>query len=232
MPAGRLAEGYGSGDFKGYVAVAAYYVDLPGRPDDGPALRANVLDAAILGGRASALDGRGGFLAVLVLAVALGLDLEGRAAAGSNIVHAGLLGQPFGGIFGEGCYRPAVGLMMLDVQAVGLGGVLEFLVVIIAVVAYVLDLMGQVVEVRHFVEHGRRDLRDWAVDVLGADVDFAVGLLVGLPDFVYAAPAIRAAPAVGRYRQSMAKVPFIQTPTYEDYVATDAEARRIAESLI
>ena len=32
--------------------------------------------------------------------------------------------------------------------------------------------------------------------------------------------------------QSMAKVPLIQTPTYEDYVATDAEARRIAESLI
>ena len=32
--------------------------------------------------------------------------------------------------------------------------------------------------------------------------------------------------------QSMAKVPFIQTPTYEDYVATDAEALRIAESLI
>jgi 1-deoxy-D-xylulose-5-phosphate reductoisomerase len=31
---------------------------------------------------------------------------------------------------------------------------------------------------------------------------------------------------------SMTKVPFIQTPTYEDYVATDAEARRIAESLI
>jgi len=32
--------------------------------------------------------------------------------------------------------------------------------------------------------------------------------------------------------QSIAKVPFIQTPTYEDYVATDAEARRVAESLI
>ena len=31
---------------------------------------------------------------------------------------------------------------------------------------------------------------------------------------------------------SMTKVPFIQTPTYEDYVATDAEARRIAESLV
>ena len=36
----------------------------------------------------------------------------------------------------------------------------------------------------------------------------------------------------GVIEQSMAKVPFIQTPTYEDYVATDAEARRVAESLI
>ena len=36
----------------------------------------------------------------------------------------------------------------------------------------------------------------------------------------------------GVIEASMAKVPFIQTPTYEDYVATDAEARRIAESLI
>lgn len=32
--------------------------------------------------------------------------------------------------------------------------------------------------------------------------------------------------------QAMVKVPFIPTPTYEDYVATDAETRRIAESLI
>ncbi|MBR5541653.1 MAG: 1-deoxy-D-xylulose-5-phosphate reductoisomerase [Bacteroides sp.] len=32
--------------------------------------------------------------------------------------------------------------------------------------------------------------------------------------------------------ESMVKVPFVLTPTYEDYVATDAEARRIAESLI
>ena len=32
--------------------------------------------------------------------------------------------------------------------------------------------------------------------------------------------------------QCMGKVPFIQTPTYEDYVATDAETRRLAESLI
>ena len=32
--------------------------------------------------------------------------------------------------------------------------------------------------------------------------------------------------------QTMQKVAFIHTPTYEDYVATDAEARRVAESLI
>ena len=32
--------------------------------------------------------------------------------------------------------------------------------------------------------------------------------------------------------QCMGKVPFILTPTYEDYVATDAETRRLAESLI
>ena len=32
--------------------------------------------------------------------------------------------------------------------------------------------------------------------------------------------------------ETMAKVSFIHTPTYEDYVATDAEARRIAENLI
>ena len=32
--------------------------------------------------------------------------------------------------------------------------------------------------------------------------------------------------------KAMEKVTFIQTPTYEDYVATDAEARRVAENLI
>lgn len=32
--------------------------------------------------------------------------------------------------------------------------------------------------------------------------------------------------------ETMAKVVFIQTPTYEDYVATDAEARRVASCLI
>ena len=32
--------------------------------------------------------------------------------------------------------------------------------------------------------------------------------------------------------KTMERVAFIQQPTYEDYVATDAEARCVAESLI
>ena len=32
--------------------------------------------------------------------------------------------------------------------------------------------------------------------------------------------------------KTMAKASFVQTPTYEDYVATDTEARQIAQKLI
>ena len=32
--------------------------------------------------------------------------------------------------------------------------------------------------------------------------------------------------------KTMERTAFVSTPTYDDYVATDAEARRIAESLI
>ena len=141
-PARRLA--CGSGAFERYVAVAAYYVDLFGRPDDSPALGANVLDAAVLAGAASAaLYGNRGFFAVIVIIVALYLDLKGGFAAGGEILHTRLLGQPFGGFFGQGRYRPSVGAMMLDVKAVGFGGGLEFLVVVIAVVACILDLMDR-----------------------------------------------------------------------------------------
>ena len=71
-PARRLA--YGSGAFKWYVAVAAYYVDLLGCPDDCSALGANVLDAAILAGATpAALYRERGFVAVLVIIVALAL---------------------------------------------------------------------------------------------------------------------------------------------------------------
>ena len=183
--------------FEGYVAVAAYHVDLPRSSNDGSAMRADVLDAAILAGASPAFDGRSRF-AVLVI-VGFGFDLEYRFAAGGYILHAGLLGQPFGGFFSQRRDRPAVGGVMLDVQAMGFGGFLEFLIVVVSVVADVLDLMGQIVEVRHFVEHRRRNLADGPVDVLGADVDLPVRLVAGLPDFIYAAPAVGSAPAVRRY---------------------------------
>ena len=189
--------GFESCLFEWYVAVAAYHVDLPRGSNDGSAMWADVLDAAILAGAAPAFDSRSRFAALVI--VGFGFDLEHRFAAGGYICHAGLLGQPFGGFFAQCRDRPAVGGVMLDVQAVGLGGVLEFLVVVIPVVADVLDLMGQVVEMRHFMEHGCRDLADGPVDVLGADVDLPIRLTAGLPDFINAAPAVGPTPAVRRY---------------------------------
>ena len=184
--------------FEWYVAVAAYYVDLPRGSNDGSAMWADVLDAAILAGAAPAFDGRGRFAAIVI--VGFGFDLEHRFTAGGYILHAaGLMGQPCGGFFGQHRDRPAVGGVMLDVQAVGLGSFLEFLVVVVPVVADVLDLMRQIVEMRHFVEHGCRHLADGSVDVLGADVDLPVRLAAGLPDFIHAAPAVGSAPAVRRY---------------------------------
>lgn len=110
-PARRLA--YGSGAFKWYVAVATYYVDLLRRPDDRSALRANVLDAAVLAGTASAsLYCDGVFVPTLVVIAAVHLDLEGSLAAGRKILHADLLGQPFCCVFGQGRYRPAIPVVM------------------------------------------------------------------------------------------------------------------------
>ena len=47
--------GFESCLFEWYVAVAAYHVDLPRGPDDGSAMRADVLDAAILAGAEPAI---------------------------------------------------------------------------------------------------------------------------------------------------------------------------------
>ena len=94
--------------FKWYIAVPAYHVDLLRRPDDRAAYRADVLDAPVLAGLASSPDGGRGFLTAFV-AVALGLDLEQGFAAGSNILHAGLLGQPRRRFRGQRRDRPAVG---------------------------------------------------------------------------------------------------------------------------
>ena len=114
QPARRLAHRVRSSLIKCYIAVPAYHVDLLRRPDDRAAYRADVLDAPVLAGLASSPDGGRGFLTAFV-AVALGLDLEQGFAAGSNILHAGLLGQPRRRFRGQRRDRPAVGGVLLDV---------------------------------------------------------------------------------------------------------------------
>ena len=75
----------GLGLFEWYVAVAAYHVDLPRSPDDGSAMRADVLDAAILAGAEPAFDGRGRFAAFVI--VGLGFYLERRFTAMRTLDH-------------------------------------------------------------------------------------------------------------------------------------------------
>ena len=185
------------GNLEGYVAVATYHIHQLGRPDDGSAFRADILDAAILAGTAPALGGRGGF--AIIVPLALALDPDGGLAVCGNVAQFRLLGDPGGGFRRQIRYRPSIGVMVADGQAVGFGGFLESLVVVVSVVGYVLDPVVEVVEVGHLVKHRPGDLADRAVDVLGANVDFPVCLAVSLPDFVYGAPAIGSAPAIRRY---------------------------------
>lgn len=89
-------------------------------------------------------------------------------------------------------------------QAVGLSGGLKFLVVVIAVVAYVLDAMNQIVEMRHLMQERGCQLEDGPVKVLGAKIDFPILLAAGVPYLVDTAPAISPAPSVRRYSDGRA----------------------------
>lgn len=53
--------------------------------------------------------------------------------------------DPCFGFWSQGRNRPAVFGMFLNMQAVGFGGSFEFHIVVISVVAYVLDIMLQVI---------------------------------------------------------------------------------------
>ena len=123
------------GNLEGYVAFATYHIHQLGRADDGSAFRADILDAAILAGAAPALGGRGGF-AIISLAFALALDPDGRLAVRGNVAQFRLLGDPGGGFRRQIRYRPSIGVMVADGQAVGFGGFLEFLVVVVSVVGH------------------------------------------------------------------------------------------------
>ena len=112
-------------------AIPADYIDLPRCPDDGAAAGADIFDAAVNGFLTSALGGA-----------------FHRQAAGVNFILTQGFFDPCLRLRGQRCYRPAILGVLLDMQAVGLSGGLKFLVVVIAVVAYVLDAMNQIVEVR------------------------------------------------------------------------------------
>ena len=81
-------------------------------------------------------------------------------------------------------------------KAVRFGGNFEFQVVVIAVVAYVLDAMYNIIEVCHFMELGCGKLGNGAIQVFGAEVDFTIFFSVGVPYFMDTTPAIGSASAI------------------------------------
>ena len=80
-----------------------------------------------------------------------------------------------------------------------LGSSFEFQVMIIAVVAYVLDAMNQIIEVRHLMQERGGQFKDSSVKVLSAKIDFPVFLAAGVPDFIDTAPTVSPTPSVRRY---------------------------------
>ena len=110
-------------------AIPADYIDLPRCPDNGAATGADIFDAAVNGFLTPALGGA-----------------FHRQAAGVDLVLTQGFSDPCLRLRGQRCYRPAILGVLLDMQTVGLGGGLEFKIVVVTVVAYVLNVMLQVVE--------------------------------------------------------------------------------------
>lgn len=113
--------------------------------------------------------------------------------------------DPCFGFRSQGRNRPAIFGMFLNTETVGFGGGFEFHIVVIAVVAYVLDIMLQVIQVAHFMEECGGYLRNGAVEIFGAKVDLPVKFVLRTPDFMDAAPAVCAASAVRGYGDSRAE---------------------------
>ena len=116
-------------------AIPADYIDLARRPDDCAAAGADIFDTAVNG----------------FLASSLGASLHLQAAGfDPGLAQGGF--DPCLRLRGQLRYRPAVFLVLLNYQAVGFGGGLKLHIVIIAVVAYVLNLMYQIIKVGHFMQ--------------------------------------------------------------------------------
>ena len=63
----------------------------------------------------------------------------------------------------------------------------------------ILNLVGQVVEVPHFMEHGRRHFADKPVNMFSANIDLPVYFSTGLPNFIYATSSIGPTPTARQY---------------------------------
>ena len=87
--------------------------------------------------------------------------------------------------------RVTVGAVVLDDQVAALTLSLEGLVVVAAVLAGVSDLVFGAEEVNHFMQQGRAGGFLRAVDELGAEVDLIHALVLGLPDLLGGAMAVR-----------------------------------------
>ena len=114
--------------FKRFPAVCANYIDLAGCPYDGAAAGADIFDASVDGFFAPAFGASGCLQAA-------GMD--------AGISQGGY--DPCFGFRSQGRNRPAVFCMFLNMEAVGFGGGLKLHIVIIAIVAYVRDIMLQII---------------------------------------------------------------------------------------
>ena len=131
----RLAGGIGMlCPLERFSAIPADYIDLARCPDNCTAAGADIFDTAVNG----------------FLTAALGTSLYRQTAGIDTGLAQGFLDPSFR-LRGQRRNRPAVLGVFLDMKAMNLGGGLEFHVVVIAVVAYVLYIMFQIVKVGHFM---------------------------------------------------------------------------------
>ena len=131
----RLAGGIGIlCPLEWFSAIPADYIDLTRFPDNSTAAGSDIFDTAVNG----------------FLTASLGATLYWQAAGVDTGLAQGFF-EPSLCLRDQLRYRPAIFLVLLNFQTVGLGGGLKLHVVIIAVIAYILNIMFEIVEVGHFM---------------------------------------------------------------------------------
>ena len=125
-----------------------------------------------------------------LLALGLGLSLRHDTSEADAQVNASLSELSLKGVGRRGM-RVTVGAVILDDQVAALTLSLEGLVVVAAILAGVSDLVFGAEEVDHLMQQGRAGGFLRAVDELGAEVDLIHALILGLPDLLGGAMAVR-----------------------------------------